>query len=183
VITFSILTIFSHFTLYTLCNKNQAVEIFQVSKRRWCRRTVGDVIRIVRFPLVFVRVWLFSKFHLPQLRLPDVYYAKTPVSLLIWRKRELILMTLPNRRPMSSTAEQKWSLYLQTFLVFTSSPGGRVWYQYSYKEHVLGSSPNVGMHFLNFILFIFCACWARKNNTRWNCACILLKYIFQNFCV
>jgi hypothetical protein len=33
---------------------------------------------------------------------------------------------IPNRQRMCSTAERKWRLYLQTLLVFTSSPGGRV---------------------------------------------------------
>jgi hypothetical protein len=29
----------------------------------WRRRTVGDLIRVVRNSLVFVHIWLFSKFH------------------------------------------------------------------------------------------------------------------------
>jgi hypothetical protein len=57
---------------------------------------------------------------------------------------------------MLMTSEStKWRLYLQKLLTFTSSPGGRVECWCSYKEHVFGSSPNVGMSFLNFILFIF----------------------------
>jgi hypothetical protein len=31
-------------------------------------------------------MWLFSKFHLLQFFVPDVYYAKTPIPLLILRK-------------------------------------------------------------------------------------------------
>jgi hypothetical protein len=34
-------------------------------------------------------MWLFSKFHLLQLIVPDVYYAKTPISLLFWRKMSI----------------------------------------------------------------------------------------------
>jgi hypothetical protein len=41
---------------------------------------------------------------------------------------------------------------------------------------VFGSSPSVGMSFLNLIIFIFCVCCAPTNNN-WNCACILLKYV------
>jgi hypothetical protein len=33
---------------------------------RWRRRTAGDIIRVVNNLLVFVRMWLFSKFHLMQ---------------------------------------------------------------------------------------------------------------------
>jgi hypothetical protein len=62
--------------LYTLCNKNQAVQIFLVPNRRWCKRTAGDIIRVVRNPLLFVRVWLFSKFNLLQLRVPDIYMQR-----------------------------------------------------------------------------------------------------------
>jgi hypothetical protein len=46
-------------------------------------------------------MWFFSKFHLLQLLVPRVYYAKTPITLLIWRKKhELMLMTFANRQPM-----------------------------------------------------------------------------------
>jgi hypothetical protein len=40
-------------------------------------RTVGDIIRVVRNSLVFVRMWVFSKFYLLKLRVPNIYYAKT----------------------------------------------------------------------------------------------------------
>jgi hypothetical protein len=45
-------------------------------------RTAGDIIRVVPNPFVFVRIWLFSKFNLLQLRVPDIYYAKTKISVL-----------------------------------------------------------------------------------------------------
>jgi hypothetical protein len=44
-------------------------------------RKVGDIIRVVRYSLVFGRMWLFSKFHLLQLLVPDIYYAKTKIFL------------------------------------------------------------------------------------------------------
>jgi hypothetical protein len=67
-----------------------------------------------------------------------------------------MLKTLPYRQRMCSTAERKWRLYFQTLLVFT-----RIAHAVEYnircscKEHVFGSSPNVGTSFLNFIIFIF----------------------------
>jgi hypothetical protein len=64
-------------------------------------------------------------------------------------------MTLPNRQRMCSPAERKWRLYFQTLLVFAHTPGGRIECSCSCTEHVFGSSPNVGMSFLNSILFIF----------------------------
>jgi hypothetical protein len=36
-------------------------------------------------------MWLFSKFHLIQFLVPDVYYAKTLIPLLIWRNRVHLL--------------------------------------------------------------------------------------------
>jgi hypothetical protein len=54
--------------------------------QRWRRRTAGEIIRVVLNPLAFVRMWLFYKFHLLQLLMPDICYEKTPISLLIWRK-------------------------------------------------------------------------------------------------
>jgi hypothetical protein len=40
------------------------------------RRTAGDIIRVVRNSLVYIRMWLFSKFRLLQFLVSDVYYAK-----------------------------------------------------------------------------------------------------------
>jgi hypothetical protein len=60
------------------------------------RRTLDDIIRVIRYRLVFVRMWLLSKFQLLQLFVPNVYYANTPISLLIWRKkREFCVDLIP----------------------------------------------------------------------------------------
>jgi hypothetical protein len=45
---------------------------------------------------------------------------------LIWKERELVLMTFPNRQRMCSTAERKWCLYFRPLLVYTRSAECRV---------------------------------------------------------
>jgi hypothetical protein len=95
-----------------------------------------------------------------------------------------MLMTVPYPQPMCSTTERKWSLFFQTLLVFTNSPDGRVGCKYSCKESCVGSSPNVGMSFLNCILFIFCACCAHMNNKYLLKLCLyIIKIYVSNFCV
>jgi hypothetical protein len=48
---------------------------------RWRRRTAGDIILVVRNTLVFFSMWLFCKFHSLHVLVPDICYAKTPISL------------------------------------------------------------------------------------------------------
>jgi hypothetical protein len=48
---------------YTLCNKNQALEIFYVPNRKWCKRTDGVIIPVIHNLLVFVRMWLLYTFY------------------------------------------------------------------------------------------------------------------------
>jgi hypothetical protein len=49
--------------MYTLCNKNRALKIFEVPKRMWCKRKTGIIIPIIRNLLISVCVWIFSAFH------------------------------------------------------------------------------------------------------------------------
>jgi hypothetical protein len=67
------------------CNKNQAVEISK-------SQTGGDVgVQLATYFESFLlplclSACAFCKFLLLQFLVPDVYYARTPMSLLIWRK-------------------------------------------------------------------------------------------------
>jgi hypothetical protein len=49
------------FHKYTLYNKNQVLEIFL--NQKWCKRTAGIIIPLIRNLLVFVCMWLFYTFH------------------------------------------------------------------------------------------------------------------------
>jgi hypothetical protein len=71
-------------------------------------------------------MWLFSKFHLLQIRVPDTYYAKTKISLSNLEENvNLMLMTLLNSANVFDH-RRKCHLCFQTLLVFTRSPDGRV---------------------------------------------------------
>jgi hypothetical protein len=77
---------------YTRRNKNQALQIFQVSDRKWCQCTAGFIHPVICNRLVFVRL---SFLCLPLI--PTIYarclLSRHQYVCLIWRKKTLMLMT------------------------------------------------------------------------------------------
>jgi hypothetical protein len=72
-------------SLYTV-QQNSSGQNILVPNRRWRRGDVGvqlaTLFESFVIPLyVFVRMWLLSEFHLLQLRVPDICYAKIKISL------------------------------------------------------------------------------------------------------